>query len=166
MTTAKKKTSKRILRVSGDKAARTKSKKTKVGNAKAANAKPKKAAVKKVKPAVKKYLVNTAQVGKVSESNILDNVYETAKGLLDAGAIDKPTMREFDALCLPSIPKYKPKQIKAIRERFNVSQSVFAAYINVSTSSLQKWEVGSKKPNALAMKLLNLVDRKGLDVLI
>ncbi|WP_418903572.1 helix-turn-helix domain-containing protein [Microbulbifer pacificus] len=30
---------------------------------------------------------------------------------------------------------------------------------------MQKWEQGGKKPNGPFLKLLNLVDRKGLDVL-
>lgn len=162
MMTARKKTSRRTL-ASSKNATRAKSSKEKVGTVKKATAKPQKTTIKKVKPVRKKDL---ARVEGVSDSKILGTVYETAKGLFDAGAIDKTTMREFDAICLPNIPEYKPRQIKAMRERFNVSQSVFAAYLNISTSSLQKWEVGSKKPNAVALKLLNLVDRKGLEVLI
>ena len=98
-------------------------------------------------------------------STILENVHTTAKSFYDAGLIDKMTMREFDVLCLPEIPDYQPRDIKALRERFNVSQSVFASYMNISTSSLQKWEIGTKKPTGIAMKLLNLIDRKGLEIL-
>ncbi|WP_198432061.1 MULTISPECIES: hypothetical protein [unclassified Marinomonas] len=32
-------------------------------------------------------------------SDILKSVHKTAKGLKKAGAIDKTTMRQFDALC-------------------------------------------------------------------
>jgi putative transcriptional regulator len=75
-------------------------------------------------------------------------------------------MREFDAICVPKVPTYKPHQIRAIRDRCNASQTVFAAYMNISPSSLQKWETGNKKPNGVAMKLLNIIDQKGLDALI
>jgi putative transcriptional regulator len=45
------------------------------------------------------------------------------------------------------------------------SQAVFALYLNTSPSTVQKWEQGKKKPNGPSMKLLNLVERRGLDVL-
>lgn len=101
-----------------------------------------------------------------TENRITEVVYKTAKGLHDAGAIDKTTMREFDELCLPAVPNYSAKQIRSIRERCHASQRVFAAYMNISASSLQKWESGVRKPDSVALKLLNLVDKKGLAALM
>ncbi|MFV1998609.1 MAG: helix-turn-helix domain-containing protein, partial [Acidiferrobacterales bacterium] len=43
--------------------------------------------------------------------------------------------------------------------------SVFAAYLNTSPSTIQKWEQGQKKPNGPSLKLLNIVDEKGLETL-
>jgi putative transcriptional regulator len=103
---------------------------------------------------------------KKAKSRILESVHEDAKGLFAAGAIDKTTMREFDALCLPNVPNYTAKQIKSIRMRCHASQTVFAAYMNISPSSLQKWEIGAKKPTGVALKLLSIIDDKGLDALI
>jgi len=99
-------------------------------------------------------------------SRILAVVHESAKDLYNIGLIDQTTMREFDALCLPEVPNYTPRQIKGIRARCNASQAVFARYMNITTSSLQKWEIGQKKPSSVALKLLNVVDRKGLEALI
>ncbi len=42
------------------------------------------------------------------------------------------------------------------------SQAVFAAYLNTSVSTVQKWEIGEKSPSGPALKLLNIVERKGL----
>lgn len=98
--------------------------------------------------------------------SILDVVHQSAQELRDAGLMDEMTMREFDALCLPSITPYSASEIKRIRTRSKASQAVFAAYLNTSRSTVQKWEQGVKKPNGAALKLLNLVDRKGLDVLL
>ena len=97
--------------------------------------------------------------------SILKSVHDTAKGLHKAGAMDEVTMREFDALCLPPVKNYTPAQIKHLRRRYKASQSVFAAYLNTSTSTVQKWEQGQKKPNGPSLKLLNIVDAKGLEVL-
>ena len=96
---------------------------------------------------------------------ILEVVHETADGLHKAGVMDAKTMREFDALCLPPVKQYTPAQIKRIRVKNKVSQAVFAAYLNTSPSTVQKWEQGQKKPNGPSLKLLNLVDQKGLETL-
>jgi len=96
---------------------------------------------------------------------ILEVVHEGAKELHDAGIMDGVTMREFDVLCLPPVKDYSAEQIQHIRKRSRASQAVFAAYLNTTKSTIQKWEQGKKKPSAPSMKLLNLVDQKGLEVL-
>ena|SRR3989338_2341524 len=96
---------------------------------------------------------------------ILDTVHKTARGLREAGLMDTKTMREFDALCLPRVKEYTAAQIKRIRERNKASQAVFAAYLNTSVSTVQKWERGDKKPNGPSLKLLSLVEAKGLQAL-
>jgi len=96
---------------------------------------------------------------------ILDAVHKTAKGLYKAGTMDAKTMREFDALCLPPVKTYSAAQIRRLRAQNKASQAVFAAYLNTSPSTVQKWEQGQKKPNGPSLKLLNLIDRKGLEAL-
>lgn len=96
---------------------------------------------------------------------LLDVLHGTAQGLHAAGVMDGTTMREFDALCLPPVQDYTAEQIKHLRLRVKASQAVFAAYLNTSPSTVQKWEQGQKHPNGPSLKLLNLVDRKGLEVL-
>ena len=95
-------------------------------------------------------------------SRILKEMHKTAKGLHDAGALDATTMREFDALCLPPVKKMTARQIRRIRIRNKVSQPVFAAYLNLSASTVQKWERGDKEPSGPSLKLLNIVSKKGL----
>jgi putative transcriptional regulator len=105
------------------------------------------------------------------ESLILEAVHETAKDLYEAGVMDRVTMREFDRLCLPAIlfqrgyanEPLEPNQIKQIRESTNVSQAVFAAILNTSLSTVQKWEIGQKRPTGTALKLLHLVQKGGID---
>lgn len=104
-------------------------------------------------------------MSKKKSSPILDAVHETAKGLRDAGVMSGTTMREFDALCLPPVKEYTPLEIKRIRTHQRVSQPVFAAYLNVTKSTVAQWEQGDKKPRSTSLKLLNLVDRKGLEML-
>jgi putative transcriptional regulator len=101
----------------------------------------------------------------MAKKKILDTVHRTAKGLHKAGVMDKETMREFDALCLPPVKNLSAAQIRRLRMRNKASQAVFAAYLNTSPSTVQKWEQGLKKPNGPSLKLLNLVEKKGLEAL-
>jgi putative transcriptional regulator len=98
-------------------------------------------------------------------SKLLKTLHETARDFADVGLIDAQTMREFDALCLPPVRDYTAEEIKALRLRTRASQAVFAAYLNTSPTTVQKWEQGQKHPSGPSLKLLNLVERKGLEAL-
>ena len=100
------------------------------------------------------------------KSNILEAVHATAKGLHKAGVMDQLTLREFDRLCLPPVEPLEPEEIKQIREASHVSQAVFARLLNTSLSTVQKWEIGQKKPTGTALKLLRLVQERGLEVVV
>jgi Predicted transcriptional regulator len=103
---------------------------------------------------------------KTRKRRILEEMHETARGLHKIGLIDKRRMREFNALCKLDVEPLSPQQIKSLRERLHVSQAVFAALLNTSVSTIQKWEIGEKKPSGPSLKLLNLIERKGLEAVI
>ena len=92
-------------------------------------------------------------------------IHETAEGLHEVGAIDKRTMRDFDAACLAPVPDLAPEEIKAIRERERVSQPVFARYMNVSKNLVSDWERGAKRPGGPALRLLAIVRARGLQAI-
>lgn len=100
------------------------------------------------------------------KSRILDEVLESVQGLHDAGVITKRRLAEFEALCQLKLDEMPPQKIKSIREQSNLSQAVFASVLNISVSTVQKWEVGDKKPSGASLKLLSLIERKGLEVVL
>lgn len=101
-----------------------------------------------------------------ANSRILDAVHETARDLRTAGFIDKRRMRQYDALCLAPVPNYSSKKIRALRDRHKISQAVLASVLNTSLSTVRQWEIGEKNPSGPSLKLLSLLDRKGLEALI
>jgi putative transcriptional regulator len=103
---------------------------------------------------------------KKANSPILEAVHDTARDLHSAGFIDMRRMREYDALCLAPIPAYTSRKIRALRSRHKLSQAVFASVLNTSLSTVRQWEIGEKHPSGPSLKLLNLLDRKGLETLI
>ena len=99
------------------------------------------------------------------KSDAFEAIHSSASALHRVGAIDKATMRTFDANCLAVPLAIEPAQIKQLRERNHVSQPVFARYLNTSESTIEKWESGAKKPSGMALKLLRIVEKHGLQVL-
>lgn len=99
------------------------------------------------------------------KSAAFEAIHSAASGLHRAGGIDKATMRDFDEACLLVPPEMEPQQIKNIRESNHVSQPVFARYLNTSESTVQKWETGAKRPSGMALRLLAIVQKHGLEIL-
>ncbi len=101
-----------------------------------------------------------------AKSRILEAVHETARDLHSAGFIDKRRMREYDFLCLAPVPNYSSRRIRSLRKRYRLSQAVLASVLNTSLSTIRQWEIGEKRPSGPSLKLLDLLDRKGLETLI
>ena len=74
-------------------------------------------------------------------------------------------MRRFDESCLTPVHEFTATEIRTLRQREEVSQTVFAHYLNVTKDLVSQWERGQKKPAGASMKLLSLVERKGLEAI-
>ena len=53
--------------------------------------------------------------------------------------------------------KYKPFDVRKIRERVGLSQAQFAKLIRVSIKTLQNWEQGRRQPQGPALALLRIL---------
>ena len=89
-------------------------------------------------------------------------IHETMEALHEIGTIDKQTMRQFDDACLTPVLVLSAEEIKALRLREHISQPVFARYLNVSKNLVSDWERGVKKPGGPALRLLAVIQKKGL----
>jgi len=104
-------------------------------------------------------------MAKKYRSEALAAIHETMEALHEAGAIDKQTMREFDDACLTPVRMLSPEEIRQIREAEHISQPVFARYLNVSKNLVSDWERGVKKPGGPALRLLTVIQKKGLQAI-
>lgn len=57
-------------------------------------------------------------------------------------------------------PEWSPKEIKKLREKFGMSQAVFAQLLNVFPKILQSWEQGERKPSRAVLRLLQIMDAR------
>ena len=60
------------------------------------------------------------------KSDAMASVHEAIADLHGHGMVNKATMRHFDKLCLVGVPAYSAEEIRALRERLNISQNVLA----------------------------------------
>ena len=98
--------------------------------------------------------------------SIAESINSVVDDLYQDGLVDEITMRNIHNLCLPEIKAYQPEEIVALRKQVKLSQAALATIFNVSLSTVQKWERGKKKPTGSSIKLLDIVDSKGIEVLI
>ncbi len=108
-----------------------------------------------------------------SRSKAVDRVSadlaESAMALGRLGLIDQHRLARIKALCLVEPPTYTPARVAAIRTRkARMSQSVFAKLLNVSVSTIQKWEAptAGKHPSGAAAKLLQIIEQKGVGAIV
>ena len=102
------------------------------------------------------------------EARMLRELLETAEGLNAYGVMSKVNIAKVRALCAEP-PVYTPDRVVAVRTNVaKMSQAVFASFLNVSVSTVQKWEspAAAKHPSGAAAKLLQLVESKGVEALI
>ena len=100
-------------------------------------------------------------------SRIIEEMHETVHGLHSGGLIDERRMREFEALYRANqVPKFNADSVKALRSRLNVSQTALAIIINTSAATVRAWEAGTKNPGGPSCKLMEILDRKGLEALL
>ncbi len=97
----------------------------------------------------------------------LERMQAMAKRFHNNGLVDQLTMRKIDALALDAKQEeMTADRIKSIRQKEHISQAVLATILNMSSESVQKWEQGKTKPQGAALRLLNVIDRKGIEAVI
>ena len=98
--------------------------------------------------------------------SIAKSITSTVEDLHKSGLVDEITRKNIQNLCLPEVKEYRPENIVSLRKKLRLSQAALASILNISPSTVQKWERGHKKPTGASRKLLDVIERKGVEVLI
>jgi putative transcriptional regulator len=108
---------------------------------------------------------------KAKTSRLASELLKTARdmraiGLMSKAAHEKITMRhKADIPSAVAIPISATK-IRALREDANLSQAVFAQLLNVTVGYVSQLERGAKRPTGTTLALLNVIQRKGIEVVL
>ena len=87
-------------------------------------------------------------------------------GLMDKATHEKITLRHLGASSAPKVPPITGTQIRAMRQRAQLSQAVFARYLNLTVGYVSQLERGAKQPSGAALALLNVIKRKGIEAIL
>lgn len=88
-------------------------------------------------------------------------------GVMDDAAYQKITLRHLDDFAVAAVAApIEPGEIRSLRERAHMSQAVFARNLNLSPGYVSQLERGVKLPTGAALALLNVIRRKGIEVVL
>lgn len=105
------------------------------------------------------------------KSRLTEALLETAGdmhrlGILDDREYEKITVRHLGNAKPPTAKPISGEEIRSIRERANLSQGAFARYLNLTPGYVSQLERGVKQPKGPALALLNVIRRKGMEVIL
>lgn len=92
-----------------------------------------------------------------------DGMHRT--GILGDDAHAKITLRHLGKPT-PAAEPISGAEIRQVREQAHLSQAVFARCLNVTTGYVSQLERGAKQPTGAALALLNVIRRKGIEVVL
>ena len=104
-----------------------------------------------------------------AKSRLAEALIETAGDMLRLGIITRDKHDKITKRLIGPIPAPKPvtpTQIRAMRERAKMSQTVFAHCLNVTPGYVSQLERGTKHPTGAALALLNVIQRKGIEAIL
>jgi len=105
------------------------------------------------------------------QSKLTKAILETADDMFEYGIFSeaehkKITMRHLNKEKSPKIDPMTSEEIRSLREQAHLSQAAFASYLNLTTGYVSQLERGLKQPKGAVLALLNIIRRKGVDIIL
>ena len=83
---------------------------------------------------------------------------DLCQGLTEAIEFEKGTGKaKVTSYIIAPVREYNNKEIREIRNRAGMTQSVFASYMGVSKKTVEAWENGRTHPTGPAYRLMNIL---------
>ena len=102
-------------------------------------------------------------------STLTEALLETADDMHSVGLMGDDTYRKITVPHLgpdapPTATPITPDEIRGVREEAHLSQAALAKYLNLTTGYVSQLERGTKQAKGPALALLNVIRRKGIEV--
>lgn len=104
-------------------------------------------------------------------SKLTESILETANdlaqlGIMDEKSYEKITMRHLKKGKLPLVEPMTSEEIRLLRKQAHLSQAAFASYLNLTVGYISQLERGLKEANGAVLALLNIIRKKGINVVM
>ncbi len=87
-------------------------------------------------------------------------------GVIDTASHEKITLRLLGTKAKTTAEPISGEEIRHLREKENLSQAVFARFLNLTTGYVSQLERGAKRATGPALVLLNVIRRKGIGAIL
>lgn len=87
-------------------------------------------------------------------------------GMMDEPTFRKITLRHLGPDAPPTAAPISGEEIRKVREQAHLSQAALARYLGLTTGYVSQLERGSKQAKGPVLALLNVIRRKGVEVLL
>jgi len=104
-------------------------------------------------------------------SRLAEALIETADdmrrlGIMTQATHEKITIRHLGTQAVSSAVPISGEEIRTLRKSAHLSQAAFARYLNLTTGYVSQLERGAKEPTGAALALLNIIRRRGFEVIL
>jgi putative transcriptional regulator len=112
-------------------------------------------------------MVKKAKTNRRLTEELLETAQDMrASGLMSKATHQKITMRHLGAAPAAVSTVLTGSEIRALREKANLSQAVFAQYLKLTVGYVSQLERGAKRPTGPALVLLDVIRRKGIEAIL
>ena len=87
-------------------------------------------------------------------------------GVMNGAAHEKITLRHLGSKADAVPEPITGDEIRSLRERANLSQAVFARYLNLTVGYVSQLERGAERPTGPVLVLLNVIRHRGIDAIL
>jgi len=111
-------------------------------------------------------MTNKKKPSRLSEAILEMAGDQLRTGLIDMAQYEKITIRHLGSKAPSTADPISGEEIRSLRESANLSQAVFARYLNLTVGYISQLERGVKQPKGPALTLFNVIRRKGLEAIL
>jgi putative transcriptional regulator len=94
----------------------------------------------------------------MSEFNLFDSLKQGLEEAIEYKQ-GNPSKVKIKRVRIEPVPNYNAQDIKAIRQKANLSQSAFANFMGVSKKTVEAWEAGTNIPQGSSQRLLDIISK-------
>ncbi len=92
--------------------------------------------------------------------SLFDDLKEGIKDAIDLESGKRVRGSRVTAVIITPVSKRTPSQIKSLRAKLGMSQSLFADVLGVTNKAVEAWEAGTKNPSGPVLRMFEILEKE------